>query len=193
MLATLFSSPAVYFTAPGLLGLVFVVLRLLLSLFGVVDHDAQGVDSPTGADGGHHAAADGLNLVSVQSLMAFLMGFGWAGLLAMLVLKWDMLASIGFAIAVGVLLTLAQAYLWKSMFRLQASGNIAISSTMGVEGVVYVAIPPAGKGMGQVRLVIAGRQRMFSALTRGDREIPSQTRVRVVAVNDDNTVTIESI
>lgn len=192
MLTTLFTSPAIYFAGPGLLGMIFVVLRLLLVFMGIGDHDAHGVDSPVGG-GDHHGGGDGLNLLSVQSLMTFLMGFGWAGLLSLLVLDWPMGGCVGFGVGVGAALTVAQAFLWKSMFRLQGSGNIQINSTMGIEGVVYVAIPPAGKGLGQVRLVIDGRQRMYNALTRGTSEIVSQTRVRVVGVNDDNTVSVEAI
>ena len=191
MLDALFSSPAIYFTAPGLLGLVFVVFKLLLTLIGVGDHDVQGIDAPVGADAAHHGGTDGLNLISVQSLMAFLMGFGWAGLLGLEVLTWPIIGCVGLGVVVGAVLMLGQAVLWRSMFRLQSSGNISIQSAMGGEGVVYVAVPPAGKGQGQVRLVIDGRQRMFNALTKGQSELASQTRVKVVAVNPDNTVTVE--
>lgn len=198
MLSTLFSSPAVFFTVPGLLGIVFVALKLVLGALGAADHDGDfsgghGADAGHDATSGHDHAGGGLQLFTLQSVMSFLMGFGWGGLLGLEVLAWGVLLSAVLAIAIGTITMYAQALLWKSMYSLQTSGNVAIGSAKGREGVVYVAIPPAGKGAGQVRVVIDGKQRLFSALTSTSSEIPSQTRVRVVGVNDDNTLTVEAV
>lgn len=189
MLGDLLSSPAIYFTIPGALGLVFFILKTTITLLGFGVDDPGGVDVPAGADDVHQAS--GFGILSVQSGMAFLMGFGWGGLLGLLPLGWSVPASILIGLAAGLVVMFGQAALWRAMFKLQSSGNIAISQAIGGEGVVYVGIPPAGRGQGQIRLVIDGRQRMFNAVSRASSEISSQTRVRVVGVNADNTLTVE--
>jgi hypothetical protein len=77
----------------------------------------------------------------------------------------------------------------RAVMSLQSSGNIALDAAQGAGGVVYVRVPQAGGGRGQVTLVIDGRQRIVNAVSAAD-ELPTGTRVRVVAVNPDNTVTL---
>ncbi len=189
MLGTLFDTPSLYFTVPGLLGLVFVIGKTLLTLLGVDTDDPGSVDVATGADGAAHGG--GVGLLSLQSVMAFLMGFGWAGLLALHPLKWPVFGAIGLGAVVGVGLVFLQAAVWRALFGLQSSGNIEIRQAAGLEGVVYVQVPGQSKGQGQVRVIIDGRQRTFNAVTPHAGSLESQTRVRVVRVNADNTLTVE--
>ena len=77
----------------------------------------------------------------------------------------------------------------QAVYRLQSSGNVSIHSTIDAEGSVYVAIPENGQGKGKIRLTLGDRERFYSAVTEGEA-LPSTERVRVVAVNDDNSVTV---
>ncbi|UCD76566.1 MAG: hypothetical protein JSV91_06500, partial [Phycisphaerales bacterium] len=63
---------------------------------------------------------------------------------------------------------------------------------VGHEGSVYVTVPAAGKGRGRVRVVIGDRQRMYSAISEGG-ELARNSQVRVVRVNEDNTLTVAAI
>ena len=76
----------------------------------------------------------------------------------------------------------------RAMNELQASGNISIRTALGCEGDVYVTVPSDGVG-GQVRVTLDSRQRIYNAVTRGE-DLATGTRVKVVNVNDDNTLTV---
>ena len=80
------------------------------------------------------------------------------------------------------------AKLLQAVFRLQASGNIRIDETLDLEGSVYIASPGDG-GRGRVRLIVDNRERFFNAVSE-DEVLEPQTRVRVLRVNDDNSVTV---
>lgn len=191
MLDALFSGTAVWFSVPALLGSAFYLMRVVLLLIGAGDHG--GLDHPdVGAGDVHHGDSGGaFAVVSTQAVAAFLMGFGWSGLVALHATdgRWPIVGVIAVAIAGGCVVWLIQAALLRSMMRLQTSGNISIQQALGSVGTVYTLVPAPGRGSGQVRLVVDGRQRIFGAVSQGP-ELASQTRVKVIKVNDDNTLVV---
>ena len=82
--------------------------------------------------------------------------------------------------------------LLEGVYRLQSSGTVSINSALGVEGSVYIAIPPHRSGRGRVRLVVDDRERFYNAVTDDDA-IESHARIRIMEVNDDNTVTVTRV
>jgi hypothetical protein len=186
MLDALFSGNAPWFTIPALVGTAFLGLRILLLLIGV---HGMHMGDHSGDIGGHSDGhTDAMQLFSVQSIMGFIMGFGWGGF-APLKAGLDMYWVILIALGVGMLFVVVQLLLFRAAFQLQSSGNVAIDRAMGTQGVVYVEIPGGSRGKGQVTVVIDDKQRILNAITP-DESIPSKTRVNVVGVNPDNTITV---
>jgi hypothetical protein len=144
------------------------------------------VDGDVHSDSGHD-----FQVLSVQTIASFLMGFGWGGL--------GMLKGTHFgdqpmvvwvvAIGLGVAMVWLLALLLKGMADLQTSGNISIAQAVGHEGDVYIGVPGWSGGRGQVRLTIQNNERYYNAVTGGE-ELPRGTRVRVVKVNEDDTLTV---
>lgn len=191
MLDLLFGQHAGWFSAPALIGTFFFLLRLLLP---GGDHgdasDAVSFDVGGHSDGmAHHDSHGALKFLSIQAICAFLMGFGWTGFAAYRGsgLGPGVSAVVGMGGGVGMVWVLGA--LLRGAMRLEGSGNIAIQSAVGREGEIYVTVPPAGKGRGQVRLVMGDRHRTFNAVSAGG-EIRPSTRVKVVRVNDDRTLTV---
>lgn len=202
MFDQLFQGDALWFSVPALLGTVVFVLRLGLMMLGG-DHG----DGGHGGDFGHgdtgdfsleghdldgHDSDSAFAILSVQTVSVFMMGFGWTGLGCLLGAGWPMSAGIGLGFLVGVLMIWILTRTLGAVRTLESSGNVQIRSALGLEGDVYARVPAAGEGRGQVRLIIDQRQRMFNAISRAG-EVTSQTRVRVVSVNDDNTLTVEPV
>lgn len=192
MLDLFFQGHAIWFSVPALLGTLVFTLRLVLMLVGgdhgIGDHavDAGGVGDV------HGDSTHSFEILSVQSIIAFAMGFGWAGLLALRVFDWSIMASAATAVVGGVAVVWLIAMVMRSMLSLQSSGTIHLDSALGAEGDVYVSVPARGQGQGQVRVVVNNRQRILNAVTDTDG-IVSQQRVRVVKVNEDNTVTVAAV
>jgi hypothetical protein len=190
MLDAMFTGPAAWFSTIALLGTLIFVLRLALLLFGA--HGLHLGDHALGHGDvhDHHGdSGEAFRLLTLEGIMAFFMGLGWGGLAAF---RADF--GLGWAVFIGFGCGLAmlwfQGLLLQSMYRLQASGNIALKDALGAHGVVYITIPGGTRGKGQVTLVVKERQRQFNAITAGD-DLPSKTRVRVIGINDDNTVTVQ--
>jgi hypothetical protein len=195
MFDALFSGDSLFFSIPAVAGTVFFVFQLVLSFVGVADFDADlSVDSThldaAGADPHHSTAL--FKLLSIQSIAAFLMGFGWGGLGGLRGARWEFGTAIISALVGGVLMVWLLTWLLKIVHDLQSTGTISIRSALDAEGDVYVTIPPSGKGAGQVRVIIDNRQRTYNAISE-DAAIPTNARVKVARVNDDNTLTVRPL
>ena len=196
-MSELFFGPiATWFTVPTVLGTLFFSLRTALMFVGGADGGVDAdvdfdvdvdVDLDTDVDAGD--STDAFKVLSIQSIAAFTMGFGWGGLGGLKGLGWSPAMSAAFGVASGVGMLWLLGTMLKAVYRLQSSGNIPIAQTLEVEGRVYAAIPARGEGKGRVRLVIDDRERFYKASTEGDA-LPSRERVRVVSINEDNSVTV---
>lgn len=185
MLHIFFGDQAGYFALPAALGTAFFLFRIVFLLLGHshgVDLDVDGSVDPSHPDPG-----EAFKVLSLQSISAFSMGFGWGGLGALRGAAWPWQTSLLVAIISGVAMVWLLALLLKAIFDMQQSGNITLDTAIGNEGEVYVRIPPVGQGSGQIRLVLSDRLRIVNAKSDGEA-IPSNRRIRVVRVHEDNTV-----
>lgn len=188
---TFFQGQAIWFGVPALLATAVFALKVVLLSLGA-DHGA-GVHDLGDVHAGdlhhHDDSATAFKLLSVQSITAFLMGFGWGGLGALHLTEWPLGGVVLTALASGVAMAWVLGMAMRAMMELQASGNIPIESAVGKEGTVYVGVPGPGGGRGQIKLVVDGRQRIYDAVS-GAEELPTGTRVSVLAANGDNTLTV---
>lgn len=197
MMELLFNDNAGWFAVPALVGTVLFLIRIVMLLVGgghMGDFhagDAGGVHMGGAAD--HHSdSSEAFKAVSLQSIIAFMMGFGWAALGAYRGSQLSTLLSIAIGIGGGVAMVWLLGIMLKGMYDLQSSGNIDIHAAVGQEGDVYLTVPCRGEGRGQVRVTLQARQRIWNAITDGEA-LPTSTRVRVTRVNDDNTLTVSHV
>jgi membrane protein implicated in regulation of membrane protease activity len=206
MLQALFESDVLLFTIPALLGTLVFLLRLGLMAIGGFDHDMDvphDVDVPTDihvdvsseVDLGHDVetghSTEAFKLLSIQSIAAFLMGFGWGGIGAIYGFDWPVPVALVVGAAFGLALVWLLGLLMKAMYDLQSSGTVRMADAVGGEGQVYANIPADGGGRGQVRVVIDDRARIYNAVSSGDA-IKTGALVRIVRVNQDRTLTVTS-
>lgn len=190
MLELLFSDNATWFSVPALAGTGIFLVRLILMFIGGSDLGLE-IEHPDGADVHVGDVAD-FKILSIQAIAAFAMGFGWGGLGVLKGSDWNPWLAVPVGIGCGIAMVWLLAILLKGAYDLQSSGNIYIANAIGVEGSVYVTVPAEKQGTGQVQVVIDNRQCMYNAVTDGEA-LASRTRVRVVGVNDDNTVTVQGV
>src|SRR5690606_31659644 len=127
--------------------------------------DADGVSLDDAADAldSDHA----FHFFSLQAMLAFIMGFGWAGLAGRL--EWGLGPVLGIAAGLGggVAMTLLEVVLAYQIRKLQSSGNYDVRTAVGKTGRCYLTIPPHGQGTGQVQVVVSGRQKILTAASSG--------------------------
>lgn len=186
MLEELFGGQAVWFAVPALLGTGVFAIRIVLMLVGV-DHSADHAGSDAHADG-----SIAFEILSLQGIAALVMGFGWAGLAAMVPGRQSLLVSMVLGIVAGIGTVWVVGLGMSRVRRLETSGNLPHTAMVGEEGVVYSVVPGSGRGLGQVTMVVRGVQRTVNAVTAGS-ELARHARVRVVRANPDNTLTVEPV
>lgn len=193
----LFGGNAALFGVTAVIGTLFFLGRTALMLFGGdadMHHDlgfhADTGDLTDGDLGDHPDSSAAFKILSVQAIAAFLMGFGWGGLTA--VRGWGMPFVVGIVVGVvagsGMTWILGKLLGW--IVRMQSSGTLPMESALYEQGIVYVTVPERQRGRGVVRVVVDERMQYYPAVTEGPA-LDTQTAVRITAINDDHTLTVE--
>ncbi len=189
----LFANGAIWFSVPALLGTLVLVLQLVLGQLGG-DLDA---DIDTGMDGDFgegDSPGSEFGWLSIQTIAAFAMGSGWMGLAAMRALEVGFPVAVLIAIASGFAIAWLMVTLMRSFLKLQRSDNITLDQTVGLEGTVYIMVPPSGQGRGRVTVVIGDRRREMDAVQDGAEALAANARVRVARVDRaGNAVSVEPL
>lgn len=189
MMHTLFGDLAPWFSAPALLGTTFLLIQLVLGEIGGDGSFDIDLDVDTHAD---HPGAE-FGILSIQSLSAFFMGFGWMGLAAYRFLDVGFTGAALIAVISGVGIAWLMIWLLRSFLKLQNNTNVSISQAVGLIGEVYATVPPAGEGRGEIILVINQSQHNYFAIQETDQPITTHTRVRVLrADRASNIIVVES-
>ena len=128
------------------------------------------------------------NFFSIQSVLAFLMGFGWLGLAG--IKQWHMstLNSALVAAICGFLMMILSAYLMFCLKKLGKTVTRDYSECVGKMAKAYTSFAPNGSG--QVEIDFNGQLSIENAINTTDREIKSFSEVKVVKF-EDNKLFIE--
>lgn len=170
-------------------GTVLYLIKVLL-LFVGSDADAGDIEIETHVDASDHIdGGESFSVVSIQSLLAFLMGAGWIGLAARREWHLDTLKSAVAAGLFGLLMATFSALLTFRIKKLNSRSTFNFKSLIGMSGRVYMTIPEKGQGAGQVEINVGGRQRIVEAHSRKER-IESFAQVVVVDVDDSGILIV---
>ena len=156
------------------------LVKLGLDLF-VGDSDVP--TDPTDLDADLGDAA-GFTLISVLSVLAFLMGAGWMGLAGRVSWGFGAVAAGLAAPAFGLAMMFFSAGLMYAVSRMVHMPRYNAKTVLGQTGRVYLTVPAKGAGRGQVEVVVSGRLKVMDAVSAGD-EIPAFAPVTVASVRDD--------
>lgn len=166
----------------GFTGTALLLLQTALSMIGAdadVDFD---IDTEISLE---------FSIFSVRSILAFVTFFGWMGVIGM-GRGWSIGLILLAAAGSGLIAMLLVAYMLFQFQKLESSGTMSFDDAMLQEGDVYLAIPAAGAGEGQVTVEVSGQLRELTAMTNGDT-IPTGSRIRVVDILENNILVVEAV
>ena len=176
---------AIFFSA-------FFVWQLLAVLFGLGNVSDAGFSGDTNLGDAGPELNDGtvasFKLLSIRSLIAFGMLFGWAGALY-LQRGLDTQTALLYALVWGSAGMLVVAYFFRGIRQLTETGNASLDTCVGTAGEVYLDIPEGGAG--QVRVLESGAVTYVSARGRKGMPISAKTPVRILRVADATTLEVE--
>jgi membrane protein implicated in regulation of membrane protease activity len=165
----------------------FFALRLILMFIGI-----DGADQADAMGVGDHiddavAAADFKVFTLLTGIVTLMVG-SWSALL-FLSLGWNEWVSLGAGYAVGFVASLGVGYAIFSLRKLEHDGTVREFKAEGLKGTVYVRIPEAGKGKGQVQVTVNGQMKTFDAVSDGP-QIESFKPIVVMARIDESTLRV---
>ena len=175
------------FTTIGFVGLLLILLQTMFGVF--VGHDG---DTSTGGGidlhGGH---GGGGSVVSLKTISAMLLGFGFGGALFEKNGFSIGIAALG-GIGVGVLIGAAYFALMRSLYKLRSDGTSVLAEAINRSGTVYLRIPGHNAGAGEIQVAFGGRMQNIRAYTAGV-DLANGTAVRVIALHGDSALLVEKL
>ena len=193
---------AKFFWSVALAGTILQILLFAASLIGGdfdgnsdADFDIDGdgdIDMADHADAhGHHDAAHGVKVLSFRALVAFAVGFGWAGALG-LTNGWSVIVASIAALVTGVIFIFIIYVIMRVLVSLQdPGGGLDYKNAIGLEGHVYFTVPGARGGEGQVEIMLQGRLITANAVTEHPDPIPPRAPIIVLALEGQTTLVVE--
>jgi len=190
-----------------IIGGTLFILRIILMLAGGLFSDGD-VGSVLGSDtdfsgdivvdgdldpgsvGDHVETDSSFRLLSFQGLSSFFLIFGLVGL-ALINANLHVLLTVFGAMLAGLFSVWAISILFSQTRRLQADGTIHIKNAVGERGTVYLTIP--GNGSGQVQVSVQGSLKIFDAISKEKKKIPTGEKIQVVDVADGKTLVVKKV
>lgn len=175
------------FLGIGLLGLALIILQAIFGM--LVGHDGDA--SASGSVDLHGGHGGGGSIVSIKTVSAMLLGFGFGGAILEQNGFSAGISALG-GIGVGVVIGGAYFALMRSLYRLRSDGTSVLSEAVNRSGTVYMRIPGHASGAGEIQVSFGGRMQNIRAFTRG-LDLPTGTPVRVVALHGDQALLVEKL
>ena len=186
-----YSAVELFFLICAVAGGFFVLIKFIMQFMGF-DHDT-GHDIDVGGhdiDAQHTDSDTGFHVLSLHGISSFLMMFGLVGLAMYRQSSLGILISLIGAVIAGCASVWVIGKLFLMASKLKSSGTIAIDSTVGAKGKVYMKIPE--KGTGRVLVNVKNSLREYDASTNDGTSLETGTAIRVVWV-DGNLLVVERI
>lgn len=183
------NSVEMFYLICALLGGTFFVVRLILQIVGLADHDVADFDSDIG-DSGHADADSSFKLLTLHGLTSFLLMFGLVGFALYRQSRVGAALSIFGAAGAGMGSVWIIGKMFNTVGKLQSSGTVNTVGAVGAEGEVYLTIPK--EGTGRVMINFKNRLREFDAVSQDKEELKTGTRIRVSWVKG-NVLQVEKI
>lgn len=163
------------------------VLQVFLLIGAFIGH-ASDFDHGTDA---HDGTADGgVKILSLRVLVAFFVGFGWAGVLAQRK-GLPPVPALAIAVGSGAVFMMLMFITMRVLLSMRDDGTLRYENAIGTRGQVYVTIPAARAGAGQIEIMLQGRLITAGAVTDAPQPLPPMSRIQVTALVPPNTFVVQ--
>jgi membrane-bound ClpP family serine protease len=161
---------------------LFFGLQTIMTFVGLsggetdMDSDAGDVELP-------------FEIFTLRNLINFLLGFSWTGISFYNSIQNKTVLIIT-SVLVGLLFVAIFFFLIKQILKLSENNSFKMEDTLHKTAQVYLTIPEVKSGKGKVLISIKGSFRELDAMTLSNEKIPSNTSVKIVAI-ENNVLIVE--
>lgn len=181
----------IYWILAAVSSIIFIIQGIMTFAGFDADSDADIALSPDEVPDGGDAAfdADGFHLVSIKSIICFILGFGWTGALC-----WGSIpnhALLGFvAFLVGLVFMFSIAFLMFQVMKLNKDNTFHVKQVVGKVADVYLRIPAMHTESGKIQVSMNGSMHELEAYTDACNAIPTGAKVKITEVIEGSTVLV---
>lgn len=133
---------------------------------------------------------EGLRILTVRGIIAFLVMFGWVGVV-MTGADVPLWLTLPVATICGFFVMVLLALLMKLVLKLRNDGNLDNRNAVGTAGTVYLTIPAERRGEGKVQLMLQGSYVERNAVTDDKEPIPTGTEVVIIGVSGGTALIVK--
>ena len=154
---------------------LFIIKMIIYSLTGADVEVESDFDAITDTD-------ISFNFISLQTILAFLMGFGWSGYTMLIQYHSGGKLAIFIAFVIGLAFMYFSAYLMFCIKKLNKNIVYDYTTLTGNEGKAYTSINP--KQQGQIEINFNGKLSILDAVNADDEKIEAFEAVKVIKVEN---------
>ena len=156
-----------------------IIFAIKLIIFTFV-----GGDTEVNADFNTETDTDtSFGFISLQTILAFFMGFGWMGYAMLKQFGQGQIVSLLSAVGIGLVFMIGTALLMFSVKKLEKSVKKDKTTAIGKIGKAYTNFDP--KGNGQIEIAVNEQLTVADAVNTTDETINAFDNVKVIKVEND--------
>ena len=166
---------------------VLAVQLILAMATGLDFHDGSSFGH--GGTDAHHGdvGVPQFQLLTIRNVVGFFAVMSWSGL-TLNSYHVPIIATILVSMLLGGVMMVLMAGLFFALSRLEVSGNMDMKSIIGQTATVYIPVPKNRTGPGAITADAQGRKTQFEAVTDDSEGLPTNTLVRVIDINNNQTI-----
>lgn len=173
------------------------ILAAVSSLIFIIQAIATfvGLDADTDTDfsgGDADFDTDGFHIISIKTVISFILGFGWTGVLCWNTFESKTLLTL-LAFVVGLVFMFAIALLLKWVMKLDKDNTFRTEQVVGMVAEVYLRIPAQRQESGKIIVSLNGSVHELEALTDDSETIPTGGKAEIVSVVKESVVLVKKI
>ena len=177
---------------------LILIIQTVLMFSGIgddsdIDFDASGTELDDGSldsDLDGDFAAESLHILTVRTIIAFLVVFGWVGV-AMQSSGIGLPLTLTVAFLSGFAIMMLIAYLFKTVMKLKSNGTADNRNALGTSGRVHLTVPPSRNGEGKVHIMLQGSYVERNAVTDEKEAIPTGCEIIVVGTSGQTSLVVK--
>ena len=166
---------------------VIFLIQTVMTFVGANSMD--GVDADF--DGDFSQGEAPFQLFSLRNLINFTLGFGWSGVAFYSSIKSQAILIV-LSLVIGIVFVLLFFFIIKQLLKLAEDDSFDVNNSLNKTAETYLTIPEKKSGKGKILISVNGSIHELEAMTEGEN-IPSNTLVKVVKIENNNILIVEKI
>jgi len=166
---------------------IIFLIQTVMTFIGA--DGADGIDADFESDLEH--GDSNFQVFSFRNLINFLLGFSWTGISFYNRIPNALLVVV--SIAVGCLFIYMFFVIIRELQKLAEDNSFTYDETLNKSADVYLTIPGKKAGKGKIIISVRGSVRELDAMTDNEEKIPTGSVVKIIRIENENILIVQTV